>query len=121
MKNFKQFVDVTEAINYHLANQVPFVENVYRIHSDGFYEFFVEARRMYNEGELEVTNQFDIELLESDIGEFGEYEGEQVALDAPFIVEEEDKKDPPIGKPMRGGSKKFYVYVRKPEIGRAHV
>ncbi len=25
------------------------------------------------------------------------------------------KKDPPIGKPKRGGSKKFYVYVRNPK------
>ena len=27
------------------------------------------------------------------------------------------KKNPPIGKPKRGGSKKFYVYVRKPGGG----
>ena len=27
------------------------------------------------------------------------------------------KKTPPIGKPKRGGSKKFYVYVRKPGGG----
>ena len=31
-----------------------------------------------------------------------------------FLTEalEEEKKTPPIGKPKRGGSKKFYVYVR---------
>ena len=29
-----------------------------------------------------------------------------------FLDEAEDKKTPPIGKPKRGGSKKFYVYVR---------
>jgi hypothetical protein len=28
------------------------------------------------------------------------------------------KKNPPIGKPMRGGSKKFYVYVRNPKTKR---
>ena len=27
-------------------------------------------------------------------------------------INEADKKDPPIGKPKRGGSKKFFVYVR---------
>jgi hypothetical protein len=27
----------------------------------------------------------------------------------------EDKKNPPIGKPKRGGSKKFYVYVKNPK------
>ena len=33
------------------------------------------------------------------------------------ISEAEKKKTPPIGKPKRGGSKKFYVYVRKPGGG----
>jgi hypothetical protein len=27
-------------------------------------------------------------------------------------LEEEDKKQPALGKPKRGGSKKFYVYVK---------
>jgi hypothetical protein len=31
---------------------------------------------------------------------------------------EEEKKDPPIGKPKRGGAKKFYVYVRDPKTKR---
>lgn len=116
MKKFKQFVDVTEAINYHLETKTPFCESIYRIHSDGFYQFFLEAKRMYQAGELEVTDFFDRELLESDIGEFGLYEGVEVPLDAPFVAEEaEDKKDPPIGKPMRGGPKKFYVYVKTAE------
>jgi len=30
---------------------------------------------------------------------------------------EEEKKDPPIGKPMKGGPKKIYVYVRTPDGG----
>ena len=28
------------------------------------------------------------------------------------------KKNPPIGKPKRGGSKKFYVYVKDPKTKR---
>ena len=119
MKTFKQFVDVSEAIDYHLTEGVPFAENIYRIHSDGFYQFFIEAKRLYAEGAIVVDDSFDRELLESNIGEFEEYEGEFVPLDAPFVVEEAegDKKDPPIGKPMRGGPKKFYVFVKKPDGG----
>jgi len=53
-------------------------------------------------------------LTETHLGEFGIYEDKKVPLD--FIMEdmelEEEKKDPPIGKPKRGGAKKFYVYVR---------
>ena len=29
-----------------------------------------------------------------------------------FLNESKDKKNPPLNKPKRGGSKKFYVYVR---------
>jgi hypothetical protein len=32
-----------------------------------------------------------------------------------YLGEAIKKKDPPIGKPKRGGSKKFYVYVRNPK------
>ena len=42
------------------------------------------------------------------------FEGESVPLDLP-ITEEEDR--PPLGKPRRGGPKKFYVYVKKPDGG----
>lgn len=32
-------------------------------------------------------------------------------------LKEEDEKNPPLNKPKRGGPKKFYVYVRKPDGG----
>lgn len=63
-----------------------------------------EGNKSYHESDLKVLNK----------------EGKKVPLD--FIMEEIEeeldevakakKKDPPIGKPKRGGSKKFYVYVR---------
>ena len=66
-----------------------------------------EGNQSYHESDLKVLNK----------------EGKKVPLD--FImeaIEEEldeakkaEKKDPPIGKPKRGGSKKFYVYVRNPK------
>jgi len=34
------------------------------------------------------------------------------------LNESEKKKNPPLGKPKRGGSKKFYVYVRDPKSKR---
>jgi hypothetical protein len=66
----------------------------------------------------------DKKLFETtDLGRFGMYEGKIVPLDYPMmelLTEaelEEEKKQPPIGKPKRGGSKKFYVYVKKPGGG----
>ena len=50
-------------------------------------------------------------ILETDLGEYDVFEGNLVPLDCPMqeINEEEDK---PIGKPKKGGPKKFYVYVK---------
>ena len=52
-------------------------------------------------------------LLETDIGEFGFYNGKKVPLDCP-LQEEEDVE---LNKPKRGGPKKFYVYVNNPKTG----
>jgi hypothetical protein len=65
---------------------------------------------MYREGSLIVESDFDKQLLETDIGEHGIYEGEKVPLDIP--IAEEEKKNPPLNKPKRGGPKKFYVFVK---------
>ena len=43
--------------------------------------------------------------------DFGKYEGKHVPLERPMIdITEDDDKE--INKPKRGGSKKFYVYVK---------
>ena len=99
--------DIREAVIYHLENEIPFAENVYRLHSDNFYKLFETAREMYQSDVINVDS-WDRELLESDIGTFGIYEGQNVPLDIP-IAEEEDVE---LNKPKRGGPKKFYVYVK---------
>lgn len=97
-----------EAIEFHINNKIPFTENIFRMGSKSFFEFFIEAKRMYNENELKNLNESDLEILETDIGEFDLYEGEEVPLDFP-LTEEPDVE---LNKPKRGGSKKYYVYVR---------
>jgi len=84
--------------------------NVFRVGSQKYFEYFRDVREDYKNGSLkeQVVSPFDVELLESDLGEYAQYEGANVPLDCPLF--EEDKK--PLNKPMRGGPKKFYVYVR---------
>ena len=43
--------------------------------------------------------------------EYGKYEGKYVPLERPMVVVTEDENKE-INKPKRGGSKKFYVYVK---------
>ena len=68
-------------------------------------------------------------VTETNLGEYGMYNGEQVPLDIPMIDETADDdemeeieeaseyqgKKVQLNKPKRGGSKKFYVYVRNPK------
>ena len=113
---------LSEGLKYHLDNARPLTEHVYRAGSESYFNLWAEARALYSRNIIEVQGD-DLEILtETDLGHFGMYEDKKVPLD--FIFEEVEvnevdkkKKDPPIGKPKRGGSKKFYVYVRKPGGG----
>ena len=111
MLSFNDYKDrISQSVHYHIENNIPFAENIYRVHSEEFYKLFNEARSLYSEGLLTELNDWDKQLLETDIGEFGLYENQKVPLDCP--IQEEDEKDPPLNKPKKGGPKKFYVFVK---------
>jgi hypothetical protein len=111
---------LSEGLQYHINNNLPLRENTYRPLSNNYFELFKESRDLYKKGLLEV-NKEDAELLETNIGEFGLYNGVKVPLDYVFDIDElinEIKhrgKKIQLNKPKRGGSKKFYVYVKKPD------
>ena len=112
-------VVLSEGMRFHITQGIPLTENTYRPLSSKYFELFREARNLYNSELLSVTED-DAELLESNIGEFGMYNGIKVPLDYVFEIEELIKeieyrgKNISIGKPKRGGSKKFYVFVKAP-------
>ena len=183
----KENINVSPGLDFHQKNKLTLLECVYRIGSEAYIDFYAEAKKLLNEGKI-VVNELDKEVLKTDIGEYGIFEGQKVALDLPMVNEEMDpkemkpatyagravvvhmhgpetewkvefvdsgkfvdyadvianlkfdddtrptdymqrraaekdyleekkkakkkKKDPPIGKPKRGGSKAYYVYVR---------
>ena len=101
---------------FHQTHQKPLSECVFRIGSNAYVEFFAEARELFNEGVLKL-NELDRSLIRNtDIGEQGVFEGQNVPLDIPFINEISEAqfkgKDVPLNKPKRGGSKAYYVYVK---------
>ena len=102
-------------LEWHLNSKRTLSENVYRYSSESFIQLFTEARQAWRDGKVQL-NEFDEQLLEdTDIGLYGEYEGQKVPLDLPMesINEAEYQgKEVPLNKPKRGGSKKFYVYVK---------
>ena len=111
---------IDEAIEYHVENEIPFSENVFRMYSDNYFQLYREARKLHSKGVLNL-NSADAELINTDIGEFGIYEEngrrERVPLDCPMSYGELDEaeydgKDVELNEPKRGGPKKFYVYVK---------
>src|SRR6056300_658319 len=112
MIKFGQHADVERAMYFMEANKVSLIDNVYRPLSESYFEFFREARKSYKEGNLKVSS-LDAQVLETDLGEMANYQGEDVPLDCPLVEEDE----PELNKPKRGGPKKFYVYVKDPSTG----
>jgi len=122
---------LSEGLEYHIREGRMLVHNIYRPLSENYFNLFREARELYEAGLLSVTDD-DAELLESNIGEYAFYDGIKVPLDYPISLDElvqlheemeldeadKKKKNPPLGKPKRGGSKKFYVYVKDPKTKR---
>jgi hypothetical protein len=189
-ENLGAKIIMTENMQYHVNNKLALTENTFRYGSEAFLNLWAEARYLHSHNAIHV-NELDKELItETDLGEYGIYEGKKVPLDLileenselggkedvefttsvfmlPYIellkaiekdygvgdvyleieqaifdkdikkipdilrryeldkeyshltrVNEADKKkQPALGKPKRGGSKKFYVYVRKPGGG----
>jgi hypothetical protein len=197
---------LSENLQYHVTNQIPLTENTFRYGSEAFLNLWAEARALYLREIIHVSDDDKEILEETDLGNYGMYEGVRVPLGLPMLAEyeinnllkiraneipltdimtrviekgeknsplykdlelefkkdsidmdeiknilkdygvyfeyddllninesknspaykgpegyddgsdsyinETDKKTPPIGKPKRGGSKKFYVYVR---------
>jgi len=101
------------SLQYHIDNKLTLHENVYRYSSDAFVKLFQDARQAYKKGKINLNEQ-DLELiLETSIGEYGEYEGKRVPLDLPMLDEAEYRGEKvALNKPKRGGSKKFYVYTK---------
>lgn len=111
---------LSEGMVYHIKEGRMLIDNIYRPLSENYFALFREARELYEAGLLSVTED-DAELLESNIGEYSFYNGIRVPLDYPLSLEElineaeYQGKKVQLGKPKRGGSKKFYVYVKDPK------
>lgn len=117
---------VSEHLSYHLKNKLSLTESVFRAGSDAYIDLVKEARVLWKMGGYQPKIE-ELELLQSDIGQFGIYEGEKVPLDTPMLNEvqleeakkKKAKKKPKLNKPSlnTGGGKKWKVYVRSKSGG----
>jgi len=120
----KDPIFISEGLFYHIENNLPLNDSIYRPQSMMFLKLFVETRELYDNKQLTLCESDKYYFDETDLGKFGEYNGIKVPLDLPLTEEflnevlEEKIKEPALNKPKRGGSKKFYVYVRDPKTKR---
>lgn len=130
---------ISEDLEYHILNDVGVDKNVFRPGSQKFFDLFAEARNLNRKGLYKLNSNEKYYINETDIGEWGIYEGNSVPLDYPIVEGEEDEiaeiservkrkkkkksgnmyqgKKVELNKPKRGGSKKYYVYVKDPKTG----
>lgn len=113
---------LSEGLRWHLEEGVPFDRPVYRAGTDKYFMLMREARTLYYLGEYTPHSDFERDLLESDLGNVGIYEGVEVPLDLPMREEELSEakykgKEVELGKPKHGSGGRAYVYVRDPKSG----
>lgn len=122
IKSFSQFIgecEISENLRYHIDHDYSIAESVFRPGSQAHIAMLCEARERFYDGLLEL-GQLDKHLFENtDLGLTGIYQGEVVPLDLPLEnIDLNEEKNPKLNHPMRGGAKKYHVYVRNPRSGR---
>jgi hypothetical protein len=109
---------MTENMQYHIDNKKPLYETTITYGSSGYINLWAEARYLYLREAIDLTG-IDLErITETDLGEYGMFEGQMVPLDMPMpdndiLTEAEYQgRKVQLGKPMQGDVKKFKVFVK---------
>lgn len=124
IKMIKECFMLSEGLEYHIDHGVGVDRNIFRPESESFFALFREVRSLNSSG-LYQLNENERELIkETDIGEFGIYEGARVPLDFPMRYEEDELEEAKYkGREVKLGKKgakrseggRAYVYVRDPK------
>lgn len=118
-KIFKISCECSNGFKYHMENNLGIDKNIFRPGTKNFFELFKELKNLVSSGLYKPSEDESFYLI-TDLGDFGDYEGQNVPLDFPFSDDDEEDsndakyqgKDVQLNQPKRGGSKKFYVYVK---------
>jgi len=115
MNQFQNDQNLSEHLQFHIKNGICIAESIFRPGSDSHIDLLKEARDLYLSGNIYVDKPTSLLFEATDLGLVGVYENEIVPLDMPLEILDEAEyqgKNVKLGYPMRGGSKKFYVYVK---------
>ncbi len=107
-------VMISEGLQYHLDNQIPLNENVYRYGSEEYFNLINEVRSLHKESNIDLSIM-DEELVRQSIGDKGVYEGKDVWLNFPMeevrlYEAKHNGREVSLNSPKKTGSQN-YVYV----------
>ena len=86
-ENLQSRVLMTENMQYHIDNKKPLYETTLPYGSKEYLDLWVEARYLYSRGALNVEGIDKEKITETDLGEYGIFEGQLVPLDLPMFEE----------------------------------
>ena len=85
----KENVEVSKGLQYMVENKLPLIENIYRPLSDEYFNLINETRDLFKRGLIELCAD-DMWVVSTNVGKTGIYEGEEVWLDIPFLLEDDE-------------------------------
>ena len=102
-------IEISNALKYHILSKKPLIENVYKLGTDSFFELLEEAKELYMNGELDLSNEDVTFIYENEYGPIEEtnYEINDLLNEAEY-----QGRKVQLGKIMQGDVKKFKVYVK---------
>jgi hypothetical protein len=118
-------VEISENLAYHIENKIPLGESVFRYGSEKFNALLKEVKKLKDNGyiNLNENDKFIVEDYDNGFVVIGNNKVnintifEDLELETINEAEYQGKKVQ-LNKPKRGGSKKFYVYVKNPKTGK---
>ena len=83
-------ITMTENMQHHVKNKLSITENTFRYGSESFLDLWAEARYLYSRNAIHVNDDDKHIILETNLGEYGIYDGKKVPLD--MVMEEKDEE-----------------------------
>lgn len=114
--------NISTGLKYHIDNNIPLNECVYRYGSDAQISLYNEARKLVLKNNISLKQEDEDIIKELEIKKVVIKNIGEVYLD--LIYEQEINeaqykgKNIELNKPKRGGEKKFFVYVKNPKTGK---
>ena len=102
-------IDISEGLKYHITNNKPILENVYKKGTDKFNDLLEECRDLYMNGDLELSDDDLSFIMEN---EYGPIENTNYTVGNMLNEAEYQGRKVQLGKIMQGDIKKFKTYVK---------